>query len=182
MPFVNEGFDSAYAIEATVHAPSPLQVYTEIFRVLKPGGFFASYEWCLTDKYDPNNSEHRHIKEEIETGNSIPSLSSQKEVGNALRAAGFQIRITRDRAVEGDPDLPWYSFLSGKTRIENFRRSEVGVRVTHVIVQLGEWFHLMPAGTAAVSSILMRAAQGLIAGGRLGIFSPMYFVLVQKPA
>ena len=42
-------------IEATCHAPDAAACYGEIFRVLKPGGVFASYEWCLTDKYDPNN-------------------------------------------------------------------------------------------------------------------------------
>ncbi len=182
MPFVNEGFDYAYAIEATVHAPSRLQVYREIFRTLKPGGFFASYEWALTDTYDPNNPEHCRIKQEIETGNGIPSLIGAKEVDDALKAAGFQVCITRDRALDSDPDLPWYSFLSGKPGIDNFRHSEVGFRTTDVLVRLAERFHLVPTGTAAVSSILMRAAQALIAGGRLGIFSPMYFVLAQKPA
>ena len=182
MPFVNGGFDCAYAIEATCHAPSLLEVYTEVYRALKPDGLFALYEWCLTDKYDPGQPEHRHIKEEIETGNGIPALISQKEVDAAVRAAGFQICITRDRALDCDPDLPWYSFLSGETRLENFRRSEVGARVTHGVVRLAELFHLMPRGTSAVSSILMQAAQGEIAGGRLGIFSPMYFVLAQKLA
>ena len=39
-----------FAIESTCHAPDRNGVYGEIFRVLKPGGTFACYEWCLTDK------------------------------------------------------------------------------------------------------------------------------------
>ncbi len=31
----------------------------EIYRVLKPGGGFAGYEWCSTDMYDPSNETHR---------------------------------------------------------------------------------------------------------------------------
>lgn len=41
-------------------------VYSEIYRVLKPGCVFACYEWCLTDKYDASNEQHRLIKKQIE--------------------------------------------------------------------------------------------------------------------
>jgi hypothetical protein len=47
-----ESFDGVYAIEATCHAPERRGVYGEIMKVLKPGGVFACYEWCLTDEYD----------------------------------------------------------------------------------------------------------------------------------
>jgi sterol 24-C-methyltransferase len=45
IPFPDNSFDAAYAMEATVHAPSLEGVYSEIFRVLKPGGTFGVYEW-----------------------------------------------------------------------------------------------------------------------------------------
>jgi sterol 24-C-methyltransferase len=57
MPFVNATFDAAYAIEATCHAPDRVGVYSEIYRVLKPGAIFACHEWCMTDKYIPGQSE-----------------------------------------------------------------------------------------------------------------------------
>lgn len=34
-------YDAIYAIEATCHAPSKVGIYSEIFRVLKPGALFA---------------------------------------------------------------------------------------------------------------------------------------------
>jgi sterol 24-C-methyltransferase len=34
-------YDAIYAIEATCHAPTKLGIYGEIFRLLKPGGYFA---------------------------------------------------------------------------------------------------------------------------------------------
>lgn len=42
--FGEDYFDAVYAIEATCHAPSWEGVYGEIFKVLKPGGVFGSYE------------------------------------------------------------------------------------------------------------------------------------------
>lgn len=66
MPFEDNSFDAVYAIEATCHAPKLEGVYGEVFRVLKPGGTFAFYEWCVTDKYDPNDPEHRRIIRGVE--------------------------------------------------------------------------------------------------------------------
>jgi hypothetical protein len=39
-----------------------VQVYGEIFRTLKPGCSFGSFEWCVTDKFDLKNPEHLDIK------------------------------------------------------------------------------------------------------------------------
>lgn len=52
------------------------EVYGEIFRVLKPGAVFASYEWVSTTKYNSSNKEHVRIIDEINFGNGLPvSLS-----------------------------------------------------------------------------------------------------------
>ena len=48
------------------------EVYGEVFRVLKPGGLFASYEWVSTKLYDSNNPEHVRIMDEINYGNGLP--------------------------------------------------------------------------------------------------------------
>ena len=38
----------------------------EVFRVLKPGGYFISYEWCLTDLHDKRDARHLWAKKKIE--------------------------------------------------------------------------------------------------------------------
>ncbi|KAJ0025116.1 hypothetical protein Pint_09308 [Pistacia integerrima] len=58
MPFPDNSFDGAYSIEATCHAPKLEDVYAEVFRVLKPGSLYVSYEWVTTDKYRGDNAEH----------------------------------------------------------------------------------------------------------------------------
>jgi sterol 24-C-methyltransferase len=79
-PFANDTFDGIYAIEATCHAPRREDVYSQIYRVLKPGQIFACYEWCLTPKYDTNNETHRLIKKKIEEGDGLPDMATQDEV------------------------------------------------------------------------------------------------------
>lgn len=48
------------------------QVYGEVFRVLKPGSMFVSYEWVSTNKFDPKNPEHVKVMDEINFGNGLP--------------------------------------------------------------------------------------------------------------
>jgi hypothetical protein len=60
-------------------------VYREILRVLKPGAIFATYEWVITDKFDPNNKKHREVKHAIEHGNGIPELERPGAILKAVR-------------------------------------------------------------------------------------------------
>ena len=53
MPFEDNSFDHCYSIEACCHSPDRRDVYREIMRVLKPGGTFVSYEWCLVRSPHP---------------------------------------------------------------------------------------------------------------------------------
>jgi len=89
LPFPDNHFDGVYAIEATCHAPDRTKVFSEILRVLKPGQVFACYEWCLTDKYDKDNAEHRLIKKQIEEGDGLPDTAYTWEMDEALRKVGF---------------------------------------------------------------------------------------------
>ena len=50
------------------HRPSPARG----LQVLKAGGLFAGYEWCLTDHYDSRSPVHLRAKDEIEIGNGLP--------------------------------------------------------------------------------------------------------------
>ncbi len=63
-------------------------MYGQIMKVLKPGGIFACYEWCLTDKYDPNNAEHRHMKKKVEEGDGLPDIAYTWDVDKALKDVG----------------------------------------------------------------------------------------------
>merc|ERR1711939_948856 len=80
------------------HAPDRNGVYSEILRVLKPGGTFACYEWCLTDKYDKNNAYHRKVKKDIEVGDGLPDMCHTSVCTRALKQSGFKVLEARDYA------------------------------------------------------------------------------------
>ena len=175
-------FDAAYAIEATVHAPDKAGVYGEAFRLLKPGACFAAYEYCLTDLFDARNPEHLKLKADLEYAGALPGIVRPHEVNEALDAVGFEILETRDLAAEAPPGVPWYQPLVGSgLSFASFRSSAVGRRLTYGSLWLLERLRVVPRGTSQVATLLQLAATAMIGSGRLGIFTPMYFIHARKP-
>jgi hypothetical protein len=134
MPFKDGFFDCAYSIEATCHATEPIKVYSEIARVMKEGGLYATYEWVTTPKYDETNEKHRKCKWTIENGNGLPELRTMEQINQAAKDAGFEILEAVDlvEATKQDGfDIPWYSTLKGGC--SNFRHTNLGRLVTHAV-------------------------------------------------
>lgn len=183
IPEGNDQFDAAVAIESTCHAPDRTAVFREIFRVLRPGARFLGQEWCLTDRFDPENIEHLKIKRDIVVGAGLPDLGDTTEVCSALRLAGFEILSARDRAVESHPRTPWYRALQGRDiSPASIPRTPAGRALVNLTLRVGERVRLVPKGAAAVSTILNAGGDALVAGGRSGIFTPLFCFLARKPA
>jgi len=49
LPFPDNTFDAIYIIEAACHSGTRDKLFKEMFRVLKPGGMFGSYDWGMTE-------------------------------------------------------------------------------------------------------------------------------------
>ncbi|OHE90645.1 hypothetical protein CORC01_14064 [Colletotrichum orchidophilum] len=189
MSFPDNSFDAVYAIEATVHAPSLEGIYSEIFRVLKPGGVFGVYEWLMTDDYDNDNIAHREIRLGIEQGDGISNMCKVSEGLAAMKAAGFEMLHHEDLADRPDP-MPWYWPLSGELKyIQSVfdiftivRMTKLGRFLMHNIVGGLEAVKIAPAGTKKTADSLAWAADCLVAGGKEHLFTPMYLMVGKKPA
>lgn len=189
MAFPDNSFDAVYAIEATVHAPSLVGVYSEIFRVLKPGGVFGVYEWLMTESYDNDNPRHREIRLGIEQGDGISNMVKVSEGVQAIQDAGFTLEHHEDLA--NRPDVrPWYWPLSGNfalmaSPLEFFtiaRLTKLGRGTIHTLLGVSETIGLIPKGTRKTADSLAVAADNLVAGGESKLFTPMYMMIGRKPA
>ncbi|KAJ3395560.1 Delta(24)-sterol C-methyltransferase [Lobulomyces angularis] len=185
MPFPENYFDKAYAIEATCHAQKLEDPYAEVFRTLKPGGLFAGYEWLTTDKYQEDNLEHKKIMLGLEEGNSCPKLVSIKSCLDQLKKVGFEIIEYCDLA---DPNcdesakscLPWYFPLDGfyDTSALNFyymwAMKPFGRSFTRQFASALETLRIAPSGTTKIADVLNLGADKLVEAGKLEIFTPMF--------
>ncbi|RHZ69758.1 hypothetical protein Glove_279g30 [Diversispora epigaea] len=188
IPFEENTYDAIYAIEATCHSPKLSSVYAEAFRVLKPGGKFAFYEWCVTDNYDSTNPEHRRIVRGIEYADGIPELFSKKFAEQALKDVGFEVEVANDLAINDD-NVPWYYPLEGSLSKAQtfwdyftvFRMTGFGKFCTRSLVWSLETFGIIPTGSLQTQYVLEIAGDCLTEGGRLGLFTPMFLMVGKKP-
>lgn len=185
LPFKDGDFDGAYAIEATCHAPDRARCYAEVYRVLQPGSVFAVYEWCLTDKYDPTNPEHKRMKLEIEEGNGLPDIVNTKVCWEAMQKAGFEPVLERDLC---DPTVipdvrPWYTPLlpSWNPCSQRFQFNWLGAIITNITISTMEFLRIAPAGTVKTQKILQRGGFALRDAGMEGIFTVSYLMVGRKP-
>ena len=176
-------FDAAYSIEATPHTSDKTGVFSEVLRILKPGGVFGCYEYCLTPEFDADNAEHKRIKRGIEE-TTVSFTVSADVITNALEAVGFEVIEARDFSLEADPQTPWYRPLEGRDleiSLKSLPRTSIGRKITGISVSLLESLSIIPKGISEISQFLNLSADYFVEAGRLGLITPSYYFKGRKP-
>ena len=175
--------DAGYAIESTCHAPDKVRAFAEIFRLLKPGALLWGQEMCMTGKFNPDHRLHRTIKDELMLGIALKEIATFSEVDRAIEAAGFRIVQAADMGDGEGRGIPWYWPMENRsgTLRNAFRRTPWGRKAIIAGLRMAEMFRFFPKGSAAVVQLMDRTAQAYVAGGRMGIFTPLYCFLARKP-
>ena len=180
----DETFDRGYAIESTCHAPDKAGAFAEIYRVLKPGALLWGQEMCMTDEFDPGDKRHQAMKRDLMHGIALKDIATMGEVNRALETAGFQVIEAKDRAIDENSAItPWYQPMEsrGKTLGSALRRIPLGRKAIMATSRLAEALRVFPKGSADVIGLLDRTANAYVAGGKAGIFTPLYCFLACKP-
>ena len=138
----------------------------------------------MTDRFDPGDDRHRAMKRELMRGIALKDIATTGEVDEALESAGFQVIEGMDRAVAQEgAATPWYYPMAARGRLLDspLRRIPLGRQAYVAIARLAEALGLFPKGSAEVVRLMDRTAKAYVAGGRAGVFTPLYCFLARKP-
>lgn len=99
--FSDGSFDGVYTMETLVHATDPEKALGEFFRVMKPGGSLALYEYDHPDVDVVSKDTPKHLRDSMYQVNSRASMPanesfSQGALQSMLERQGFQDVVVRD--------------------------------------------------------------------------------------
>ena len=117
-------------------------------------------------------------------GIALKDIATMGEVNRALETAGFQVIEGRNLAVEENgPTTPWYRPMETRhgTLGNALYRIPLGRKLFIGTSRLAETLGVFPKGATDVLGLMDRTANAYVAGGRAGIFTPLYCFLARKP-
>ena len=136
LPFPPGTFDVVFSKDSIVHIPDKHALMADVYRVLKPGGWFLASDWLIgTDQISPLMAEYI-AAEGLDFGMSTP-----RRYLEAMTAAGFEQGTTTSRN-------RWYRV---RVREELARlEGDVGMAAAHVVGRdfveknIGIWRSIIP--------------------------------------
>ncbi len=93
MPFPDETFDAVFSKDAIIHVQDKYSLFSEAFRVTRPGGRLFVSDWLRGEGDEFDNTVERFIEA---SGHEF-TLVSLREIGEVLRKVGFEDIDLADR-------------------------------------------------------------------------------------
>lgn len=93
LPFPDQSFDMVFSKDAMVHIPDKKALYSEVLRVLRPGGAFVGADWLWAD----GAASSRVVQDWLSKGPLKFVFTTPPEAAAELSKAGFAHVSVKDR-------------------------------------------------------------------------------------
>lgn len=101
LPFDNESFDSFYQIQALSLCKDLPALFSEVFRVVKPGAKISLLDWISLPAYEPTNPEHAELMRRVKPLIGAVGTPTQQSLEKALTDSGFEIVLSENASIDG---------------------------------------------------------------------------------
>ena len=137
LPFDDASFDVVFSKDSIVHIADKESLALDVFRVLRPGGWFLASDWLTSHDGEMSEEMRAYVAaEDLDFG-----MASPTRYRRALRAAGFVGIELRDRN-------PWYRVVA-REELERLTGSdratfEAAIGADELAVQIRTWEAMIP--------------------------------------
>jgi sterol 24-C-methyltransferase len=169
LPFADASFDAAYQIQAFTYAKDKDAVFSEVFRVLRPGAKFSYLDWVLLPGYDPSNPEHADLVARTAPFIGAVDTSTVEEIVAPMERAGFAVLLSENASIGGHQ-----SPLIGSER-----KHYAWLRK---LVRAGVKTQLLPAHFPVLMNRLKTDAEAFVKADEMGLATTSYQIVCQKPS
>ncbi|KAJ5939811.1 hypothetical protein N7466_002945 [Penicillium verhagenii] len=101
LPFANETFDAFYEIQALSLCKDLPLLFSEIFRVIKPGAKISILDWISLPAYEPKDPEHAELMRRVKPLIGAVGTPTQQSLEAALVQSGFEIVVSENASIDG---------------------------------------------------------------------------------
>jgi cyclopropane fatty-acyl-phospholipid synthase-like methyltransferase len=174
MQFDASTFDGVFAVYSLKYYPDLNRVFSEIQRVLKPGGKFVAYCLCKSKIYDEDQPQHRQLLNDFQYSTAMPSLHTVPSMIAAAADNGLTCVGDEDLS---NGELNWYSYWVRNPLLPWLVKS----RIVYGLARSAEAVRILPRGFARFNdTFLAGTLRHIIRGGQTGVLTGSALLTFKK--
>ena len=132
LPFEDNCFDMVFSKDSFVHIPDKEKIFSQVFKVLKPGGFFVFSDWLISHDQKPSKEMEYYLKlEDLGFGMGSPLLYY-----NALKKSGF-VSIKKIIGTNGIKKKLEKNYKYYQVQLESLMRRLLQITLLKIKLKLG---------------------------------------------
>jgi sterol 24-C-methyltransferase len=182
-----EAYDAAFYMESSLHCENRTQTFSEVYKLLKPGGRLVAMEYNLLPGWDAKNPEHQELMKLHLWGNGAAKTPTIEEDLAMVKAAGFEVKEHFDFMEMGskmygrENTIEWWEDLQFNLKF-HLLPAHPWIRgplpkLLSGLAAIG----LVPEDVPKAADLMNMGGDGLSGLGKVGAITPQYYVLGVKP-
>jgi len=172
LPYPDETFDAVYQIQVLTYTKDKHALFSELYRVLKPGGRLSFLDWVKLDKYNPTDPHHQSIMKKVKPLIGAVDTPSGDELEHYLKQVGFEVTYKGDLSKQ-----------PGRigSQADLILSADKFFRLFTFLVNSFVFLHVVPQHFKTLFDRLVQDCDAFIEGDNMELFTTSWQTLAVKP-